>query len=357
MTLKPRERVCLSLGFVSLLFLGAALSIARKPLQARGEMRTASRGMKEALTAVRICRESAGLPVDERRDINRTGLIGLESSPITTSLGNLEAKRTATNPNFAGLIVFLLHQAGVKRGETIVIGASSSFPSLVIASLCAAQAMDLRPLLILSLGASQWGANHPRFHCLDILGCLQKAGRITTGPIALSMGGDSDEGKDMSPEGRELLLRAAGATGLPFIAAPDLEGNVRRRLMLAESEAGGAEIRAFVNVGGGYANMGTDSEILKVEPGLASFSRLPPPERWGMIFEMAARRVPVIHLLYIKGLCDRYGLPWDPVPLPDPGEGSLYRQKEVVPRVFVMLAVAYFLLLAAVMVTDAGWRR
>ena len=38
---------------------------------------------------------------------------------------------------------------------------------------------------------------------------------------------------------------------------------------------------------------------------------------------MSARGVPVIHLLHIAGLCRRYGLPWDPRPLPDPGEGGL----------------------------------
>jgi poly-gamma-glutamate system protein len=353
MSLKRTENVFYALGLLSLLFLAAALSIAREPLQVRGEMLTASRRMKEALAVVRDCRESAGVPIDPQRDINRTGLIGLEASPITTSLGNLEAKRTTINPNFAGLIVFLLHKAGVNKGETIAIGASSSFPALVIASLCAAEAMDLRPLLICSLGASQWGANHPGFHCLEILDCLKRSGLMTTGPLALSLGGDGDEGRDMSPEGRELLTRAAGETGLPFLSDPDLQRNVEKRFQLLNSGAGGAKIRAFINVGGGYANMGTDSEILKVSPGLASFSRLPPPERRGMIFEMAARRVPVIHLLYIKGLCDRYGLPWDPAPLPDPGEGEFYKQKDVVPRIFIILAGAYFLSMAVVFATAA----
>jgi poly-gamma-glutamate system protein len=346
MALKNRPKVILALGFLSLLFLAAALSLARRPLQIRDEMITASRRMKEAVAAVRDCRANAGIPIDPTRDINGTGLIGLESSPITTSLGHLEAKRTTANPNFAGLIVFLLHKAGVNKGETIAIGASSSFPALVIASLCAAEAMDLRSLLICSLGASQWGANHPQFHCLKILDCLKRSGLMTTGPLALSMGGDGDEGRDMSPEGRALLVRAAGKTSLPFLSDPDLERNVEKRFRLLNSEAGGAKIRAFINVGGGYANMGTDSEILKVSPGLAVFSHLPPRERRGMIFEMAARRVPVIHLLYIKGLCDRYGLTWDPAPLPEPGKGGFYGQKEVNPRAFLVLAGAYFLLIA-----------
>jgi len=353
MALKNRPKMIYTLGLLSLLFLAAALSLARRPLQSRDEMMTASRLMKEAVTAARNCRDDAGIPIDPSRDINGTGLIGLESSPITTSLGNLEAKRTTANPNFAGLIVLLLHQAGVSRGETIAVGASSSFPGLIIASLCAAQAMNLRPLLICSLGASQWGANHPEFHWLKILRCLERSGLVMTGPIALSLGGDGDEGKDMSREGRELLVRAAGETGLPFLSEPDLRRNVEERFRLYGTAAGGAEIRAFINVGGGYASMGTDSEILKVTPGLAIFSRIPPREQRGVIFEMAARRVPVIHLLYIKGLCDRYGLPWDPAPLPEPGEGEFYRQEEVNPRAFLILAGAYFLLIAIVLVIAA----
>jgi hypothetical protein len=36
---------------------------------------------------------------------------------------------------------------------------------------------------------------------------------------------------------------------------------------------------------------------------------------------MMALGVPVIHFLYIKGLVERHGLPWDPVPLPEPEKG------------------------------------
>ena len=349
MALKRREPLLYALGLMSLFFLAATMFFARRPLWTREEMLASSRLMEEALAAVRLCREARAVPLDPSRDINRTGLIGLESSPITTSLGNLEAKRTTLNPNFAGLVVFLLRQAGVARGETIAVGASSSFPGLIIAALCAARTMEIRPLLVCSLGASQWGANHPDFHWLRMLDCLEGSGLVTAPPVALSLGGDGDEGRDMSVEGRTLLLRAVAETGLPFVSEPHLERNVEERFRLLEQAAGGVRIRAFINIGGGYANMGTDSEILKVTPGLATFSHIPPRERRGMIFEMAARRIPVIHLLYVKGLCDRPGLPWDPTPLPAPGQGGLYEQKEVVPGVFLILAVAYVLLTAIVL--------
>jgi poly-gamma-glutamate system protein len=353
MGIKHKDTVLSALGFSSLLFLAAALVLAQRPLGIKDEMLAASRRMEEAVKAVRDCRESRGIGIEPSKDINHTGLIGLETSLITTSLGNLEAKRTTVNPNFAGLVALLLHQAGVRRGDSVAIGASSSFPALIIASLCAVEAMELRGLLICSLGASQWGANHPDFNWLDILACLVRSHLLSARPVGLSLGGDGDMGKEMSPEGRDLLLRLGRETGLPFLAEPNLEKNVRERLRIFETAVGEAGIQAFINIGGSYANMGTDSEILKVGPGLAAFSEIPSVERRGVIFEMAARRIPVIHLLYVKGLCDRYGLPWDPSPLPKPGKGAIFEKKELDPPSFLILAGAYFLLITIVLAIAA----
>ncbi len=353
MRLKDRSPVICALGLSSLLFLAAALVFLTKPLEIGDAMLAASLRMERAIGAVRECRESRGIGIEPAADINRTGLIGLETSAITTSLGNLEAKRTTTNPNFAALVTLLLHQAGVRKGSVVAIGASSSFPALIIAALCAVETLEGRGLLISSLGASQWGANRPDFNWLDMLGCLSRPGLLSTRPVALSLGGDQDMGKDMSPEGRAVLVRSGKETGLPFISEPDLEKNVRERLRLFETAAGEMGIQAFINVGGSFANMGTDSEILEVGPGLAAFSQIPPRERRGVIFEMAARRIPVIHLLYVKGLCDRFGLPWDASPLPKAGQGKVFEKKEVDSRTFLILAGAYFLVSALILAIAA----
>jgi poly-gamma-glutamate system protein len=338
-----RTKAVYILAALSLLFLGLAKLIAERPLPEHEEMLRASNLMQTAIETIGRCQEEKGVAVDPDEDINQTGLIGLETSPITTSLGNLAAKRTTANPNFAGLIVRLLCEAGVRSGDPVAIGASSSFPALVVATLCAIEALDGRALLICSLGASQWGANRPDFSWLEMQECLRLSGTIGTEPIALSLGGESDAGMDMSPAGRAYLTRRAEEAGVPFLADPDLETNVRRRLSLYQAAAGRRAIKAFVNIGGGYANMGTDSEILKVSPGLAIFSRIPAPQQRGVIFEMAARGVPVIHLLYVKGLCERYGLPWDPRPLPQPGQGQIFGAKAVAIFPFSALAGAYLL--------------
>jgi poly-gamma-glutamate system protein len=303
-------------GAVSLAYILMTLFGPARPTPFRSEMIEAARLMAHAEAAVRDCREAKGLPADERSDPNRTGLIGLETSPITTSLGSLEAKRTTTNPEFAGLVVRLLNEAGVRKGNTVAIGASGSFPALLIATLSAARAMGLEALVISSLGASEWGANIPAFNLLDIDECLQKANFLDVRPIAFAVGGDEDVGRDMSPEGRELLRARIGGSGIPFIEKADLRANVEERLRLYEEAAHGRPIKAFVNIGGSWANIGTNAEVLRLRPGLVRDVFVPPPGERGVLQAMAAKKIPVIHLLNIKGLAERYGLPWDPRPLP-----------------------------------------
>ncbi len=312
-------------------------------------MLQASLQMARAETALKEYRASLGIVTDEAIDVNATGLIGLEFSDITTSVGQLEAKRTTTNPNLAGLVVLLLHQAGICNGDTIAVGASGSFPALILAVLSASDAMQLRTLVIPSLGASQFGANHPDFHWLVMHSFLLREGIFSTAPLAVSLGGEADGAMNMPPPGRALLKNAILKSGFPFIQEPRLAQNVQRRMRLLENGAQGADIKAFINIGGSISNIGTDSEVLSLRPGLVEMKRIPPPERRGLIFEMAARGIPVIHLLFVRGLVQEYGLPYDPVPLPQPGEGVMYRNLDQISIEFLLLSLVYLALLIAVL--------
>jgi len=320
----------------------------------RREMTDASELMARATAAIGACRTDRGVPIDPAADPNGTGLIGEERSEITTSAGRLEAKRTTTNPAFAGLLALLFGEAGVRRGDVIAVGASSSFPALILATLSAARVMGVEPLVISSLGASEWGGNLPVLSWLDMEDCLRDKGVLDVRPIARSIGGEGDVGRDMSPEGRAFLAARIRAGGAPFLEEPDLERNVARRMALYRERAAGRPIKAFVNIGGSWANLGTDAEVLKVEPGLARRVPVPPPARRGVLQAMAAAGVPVVHLLNVKGLCERYGLPWDPRPLPAPGEGRLDRRAAAPSRTADLLAVVYAALFAAILV---GGRR
>ncbi len=330
------------LFFLSLVFfLFLKIVPPREARALKEEMLTASRIMSEASALLRECREEIGLVLDPDTDINRTGLIGIESSPLTTSLGNLKAKRTTANPNFAGLIVYLLKEAGVKSGDAIAVGASGSFPGLIVAALSAAKAMDVEALVIASLGSSQWGANHPRFHWLCMHRCLWEKGLFLRLPIALSLGGSQDRGGEMPEEGFVILERDMLESGIPTIQESRLVENVEAKMRLYFREAGEKKVKAFVNVGGSWSNLGIDSEVLRVEPGLTKITRFPPQEKRGVLFQMAAQGIPAIHLLFVKGLAQRYGLEWDPTPLPQPGEGELYVKVVENQKSFLIISLAY----------------
>jgi poly-gamma-glutamate system protein len=343
-------------GVFFLFFLSLAFYLLVKivpPRQARAlkeEMVAASKIMAEASVLLRDCREEIGLAMDPQTDVNRTGLIGIKSSPITTSLGNLGAKRTATNPNFAGLLVLLLREAGVESGDAIAVGASGSFPGLIVAVISAAKAMGVDALVIASLGASQWGANHPSFHWLRMHRCLWEKGLFPRLPTAVSLGGVHDMGEDMPEEGRVLLDRDMAETRIPIIRERNLIENVEAKMQLYFREAGDKPLKAFVNVGGSWSNLGVDSAVLEVKPGLTKITRFPLQERQGMLFQMAARGLPVIHLLYVKGLAQRYGLEWDPTPLPQPGEGEIYMRVVEDRKSFLILAFAYLFFFSAFLI-------
>jgi poly-gamma-glutamate system protein len=183
--------------------------------------------------------------------------------------------------------------------------------------------------------------------------CLRAAGLCDARTVARTIGGEEDIGRDMNPEGRTRLETRLREGAAPFFEEPDLVRNVARRLALYRAAAGARPIRAFVNVGGGWANLGTDAAVLEVEPGLARRVIVPPLARRGVLQAMAADGVPVIHLLNIKGLCDRYGLPWDPRPMPGPdprGLADLHRRVSAGPRpAGAVLSAAYILAVAAVL--------
>lgn len=351
----PREgdgkspKSVLIIFFLSILFFILGIKLPFKEVNVtKEEMLKASKIMEEAMCALKSCREAEGRLIDKNTDINETGLIGLKYSPITTSLGSLEAKRTTTDPNFAGLIVFFLKEAGVERGDTIAVGASGSFPALIVAVLSAARVMNLRTLIMCSLGASQWGANDPEFHLLHMQNCL--FGIFEIKPIALSLGGIRDTGEDMDLEGRNLLVKDIKESGIPFIQESKLRLNVRERMNIYKENAGENAIKAFINIGGSWSSMGIDSDVLKLKPGIVKIKEFPPEDKRGILYEMALQKIPVIHLLYIRGLAKKYGLSWDPSLLPQPGKARIYQIIREKQTPFICLAGAYIFLVIFVFV-------
>lgn len=261
-----------------------------------------------------------GIPM-EKDDLNKTGLIGPEWTELTSSLGLLEAKRTALQPDFAALMVKYYQEAGLKSGDTVCCGMSGSFPGLCLAAVAAANEMDLNVRVIASYGSSMYGCTRLELTVVRVLDVARKAGTIDYELIAVSPGGDFDQGVSiLFPGSREMIFAMAETDGLLMIDEPDIPASVQRRLVLY-----GEEVDCFVNVGGASANMGTSPYTLTFPNGLVTDPpRIPQDEDRGLVFEYAARNVPVIYLLNVRGLAEDNGLPFDPVPLTQPGETDVY---------------------------------
>jgi poly-gamma-glutamate system protein len=300
--------------------------------------------MAEATRILKAELLEEGIAIETGLDPNKTGLIGPEWTPLTTTLGDLEAKRSTLNPNFAALLVRYFHDAGLKEGDMIAIGASGSFPGLLVATLCAAREMGLNTMTIASFGASTYGATRPEFSIAKMLRVLSAASVVPDSLIAVSPGGDGDYGENpMFEDSRAIVDRLAKESGARFIRfdPPDLEASIRERLGLYEDRAGGREIACFVNIGGASANSGTSSYTLDFPQGLVlDPPRIPLSATRGLVYEFAARGVPVINLLNVRRLAEENGLPFDPIPLPAPGEGGVYSDAAYEPAAIALALAA-----------------
>lgn len=303
--------------------------------------------MKEALEKIKTRRLEKGIPLNENLDPNLTGIIGKEITITTTTNGHLAAKRTATNPEFAALMIRYFNKIGLERGDTIAIGASGSFPSLIVATLSAAKVMELKPLLIYSLGASMYGANIPEFTFLEMLDSIQKI--ISYQPIAISLGGENDRADYMIFEdSKPTLMKIAKESKLPFIYEDTLAASIKKRMEIYNKKAGNQEIKAFVNVGGASANFGSITNASLSFPNglvLNPPKMIPNQANRGLIYEYAVRGIPIIHLLNIRDLALKNGITIDPKPLPETGKGEIYNRINY-NKFYISLLIALILILS-----------
>ncbi len=284
--------------------------------------------MKSSLEVIKGERLKRNIPLDVALDPNQTGIIGEEYTQLTTTLGNLEAKRTSTNPAFAALLVEYFKEANLEKGDVIAIGASGSFPALIVAALSAARVLELEPLIIYSVGSSEYGANLPEFTFVGMLGSLNKKNILPYKLLAISMGGYMDQAEGMFyPDSREIIEKIAQDSGVYFINIDSIEENIQFRMQLYKKTADGRSIKAFINIGGATPNYGNTNASITYPNGIViNGPKIPDHPERGLIFEYQNLGIPIIHLLNIRDLAVKNGLPIDPTPLPEIGEGGVYRR-------------------------------
>ncbi|TWT54925.1 hypothetical protein Pla22_25790 [Rubripirellula amarantea] len=313
------------IAFTALVGLIMVESVKVKRLQPHYEEKLAATELAaEAYDAISDARMRLGYEVDETMDLTLSGVLGVAMSDVTSLAGDVTAKRTAINPNFAAVTVQMLYDAGVEKGDVVAIGVSGSFPGINTCVYAAAETMGLEPIVIGSGAASQWGANLPDLLWLDMERILVEENLFKTRAIAASIGGFEDRGLGLSEAGLKAIDEGIKRNGLSKLKAESFEDAVEERMALYDKKAGGKPIKAYINVGAGTVSVGRTLGKTMFSPGL----NLQPPDRIrqtdGIMPRFILRGVPVIHFAQIADIAEQNGLPVPPLTPPTPGDAAVF---------------------------------
>jgi len=281
----------------------------------------AAQKMKEGMEIIKRYRIKNIGPVDPEADPADSGMIGLPISFITSTTGYLRAKQTTINPNWAAVMVDLFRRAGVKEGSVIAAGFSGSFPAISLAILSAAEVLGIKVIAISSVTASNWGANIPDFTWLDMERILYEHGLISHRSVAASLGGEGDRALGMTEYAQKMVRSAIERNGAELIEIENLKENIDKRMSIYKEFAEGKPIAVYASVGGGAISVGFSRGKRLYEPGL---NKRPSPDalRVDSVMSRFAREgIPVIHMVFIDRLAEKYGLPKSPQVMPYIGEG------------------------------------
>lgn len=316
-TPKPRWILALAVASIAVWQVVEHL-VSNSPHPKAEQLHAAARLSKNAQAQIVEAKQKLGLLQPADVDPNRTGLIGPDWSETTTTIGEVQAKRTTTNPDLAAAVARILLNMSPPPGAAIAIVASGSFPGANIAAISAVETLGLKPVIVSSLGSSMFGANDPEFGWLDMETAIRHAGIWHARTTAVVLGGESATAESQTGTGREMLIGTAHRNGYEPIVAGDL-ATLKRGVMKAISDAAPEGPVALINVGGSVLGIGTCLDAYGLPNGL--IQKKLPCDRGvtGLVHDFAARNIPVLHILYVKRLALDWGLPYDPVPLPPIG--------------------------------------
>lgn len=287
--------------------------------------------MKQCLQSLKKSRLENSVFIDIENDPNETGLVGVPYSLITTDEGDLDAKLTTLDPNFSAVIVDLLFTAGLEKNDTIAVMLTGSMPGANIALLSACQVMGIHPIIISSIGASQWGANQVDFTWLDMEDILIQNKLINSRSVASSIGGRNDMGRLLSPLGRDLIIENIKNYDLPLIRENRLADNIKKRTDIYNEYHPIDKYDGVVNIGGGVASLGTSFNYRLIPPGIVNRSDIVDIDNSsgieGAFSYFLKKNITGLHILNIKSIIENYNLPFAPIPHPKIGEGVLYAKE------------------------------
>ena len=302
--------------------------------------------MKSAMDELKDHRMEQSVFIDIENDPNETGLVGGPYSLITTDEGDLDAKLTTLDPNFAAVIIDLMYQLGLKKNDTVAVLMTGSMPGANIAVLTACKALGLNPVSISSVGASQWGANQIDFTWLDMERILFEKELILSTSIAASIGGRNDMGRLLSVKGRNIILDNIKKHNIPLIKKDRLSDNIEERMNYLNKYSSIDSYDAIINVGGGVASLGTSFNLKLLSPGVVSRADMNTIGTEGGIEGVFSKFINLnvlgLHILNIRPLIEQYNMKFAPIPLPEIGVGSLY----AIERYNLLVALICFLIVS-----------
>ncbi len=308
---------------------------------------------RRAFTAIQAERLQRGDEFDPESDPAETGLIGQLISPATSNSGHLAAKQASINPNFAAVVVSWLKQVGVGKGDLVAVGVSGSFPGFNVCVYAALEVVGARPIVISSASSSQWGANVPGMLWLDMERVLRERSVFSIKSVAASRGGIEDRAKGVSDVNVKFLDDTIRRSGARHLRVKSYDDSVDKRMATYDLEAGGAPIKAYINVGGGTASVGTRVGKRLFRPGL----NLSPPRGVRKIDAVMSRfilsGVPVVHLVRVADLAKRFGFSTEPTARHRVGEGRIFVRSGY--NRWLAAGVALFLVLLLVGVVRSDW--
>ena len=205
-------------------------------------------------------------------DLYNSGLIGLQNSPITTIQDNdslmFKSKLLTTHPNFAAVIVEYFYDAEISSGDTIAVSMTGSFPGANLALLSVCETMNITPMIMSSAGSSAWGANRVDLSWPIIESYLFDNNFLKNRSIVYSMGGDNDNGDNLSDKGIE-ILESSIPNNVNFINEFSLIDNISKKINFFDSKS--SNYSMYVNIGGGASSLGNGLDKDSLQVGLINY--------------------------------------------------------------------------------------
>ena len=287
----------------------------------------------------------------------KSGVIGLETSPITTKPGFIKSKQSTTNPNFAALVVELFNDVGISGGDTIAVSFTGSFPGANIALLSACKIKNVHPVIISSIGSSSYGLNTLAMTWIDIEEYLNKKEMFDYMSMAVSLGGDNDRAEELSSD-LVSLMKNRIIKSKQLIYHDDIRHSIKERLKIYNDVMDIDEYSAYVSIGGGAVSLGDSIESRLYQPGIIEDISIEDISKnisdydedvdeeqeediaflnndideselyTSLVSAFLSKDISVVNLRNIYTLCDLYGLPYGYGKSYSVGEGDVYYTKE-----------------------------